>query len=38
MKVFKNGRKKLIYDPCRQILLHSTPEEEVRRKNNSSIN
>jgi hypothetical protein len=30
MKVFKNGRKKLIYDPCRQILLQYTPEEEVR--------
>lgn len=30
MKVFKNGRKKLIYDPCRQILLQHTPEEEVR--------
>jgi hypothetical protein len=30
MKIFKNGRKKLIYDPCRQILLQRTPEEEVR--------
>lgn len=32
MKIFKNGRKKLIYDPCRQILLQYTPEEEVRQK------
>jgi len=32
MKIYKNGRKKLIYDPCRQILLQYTPEEEVRQK------
>ncbi|WP_043931156.1 type I restriction enzyme HsdR N-terminal domain-containing protein [Bacillus sp. EB01] len=32
MKILKNGRKKLIYDPCRQILLQYTPEEEVRQK------
>ncbi|WP_456276768.1 type I restriction enzyme HsdR N-terminal domain-containing protein [Bacillus sp. AK128] len=32
MKIYKNGRKKLIFDPCRQILLQYTPEEEVRQK------
>lgn len=32
MKIFKNGRKKLLYDPCRQRLLQYTPEEEVRQK------
>lgn len=32
MKIFKNGRKKLLYDPCRQILLQHTPEEAVRQR------
>ncbi|WP_423409025.1 type I restriction enzyme HsdR N-terminal domain-containing protein [Heyndrickxia sp. MSNUG] len=32
MKIYKNGRKKLLYDPCRQILLQHTPEEEVRQR------
>ncbi|MGD6942466.1 type I restriction enzyme HsdR N-terminal domain-containing protein [Cytobacillus gottheilii] len=32
MRIYKQGRKKLIYDPCRQILLQFTPEEEVRQK------
>ncbi|MFI8577555.1 type I restriction enzyme HsdR N-terminal domain-containing protein [Rossellomorea aquimaris] len=30
MKIFKDGNEKLIFDPCRQILLKCTPEEEVR--------
>ncbi|MFI8684682.1 type I restriction enzyme HsdR N-terminal domain-containing protein [Rossellomorea sp. NPDC077527] len=30
MKVFKEGNEKVIFDPCRQILLKFTPEEEVR--------
>jgi hypothetical protein len=32
MKIYKNGRKKFLYDPCRQILLQHTPEEEVRQR------
>jgi len=32
MKIYKNGRKKLLYDPCRQVFLHYTPEEEVRQR------
>ncbi|WP_227940103.1 type I restriction enzyme HsdR N-terminal domain-containing protein [Alkalihalobacillus deserti] len=30
MNTYKNKRKKLLYDPCRQIFLQHTPEEEVR--------
>ncbi|VEF49136.1 Uncharacterised protein [Bacillus freudenreichii] len=32
MKLYKDGRRKLLYDPCRQILLQHTPEEEVRQR------
>jgi hypothetical protein len=32
MRIYKNGRKKLLFDPCRQIFLEFTPEEEVRQK------
>ena len=32
MKTYKSGRQKLLYDPCRQIFLQYTPEEEVRQQ------